>query len=74
MVLLYRPSTNKVLWHKMGPWMHQHDVDIISNHEISIFNNNAALYKTKIGRSGVNDVVVYNFRTGNIKITLALGL
>lgn len=68
MVLLYRPSTNKVLWHKWGPWMHQHDVDIISNHEISIFNNNAALYKTKDWAVwGVNDVVIYNFRTGDIK-------
>ena len=39
-VMLYRPSTNKVIWHKTGPWSKQHDVDILDDHRISIFNNN----------------------------------
>ena len=39
-VMLYRPSTNKVIWRKDGPWSKQHDVDILDDHRISIFNNN----------------------------------
>ena len=39
-VMLYRPATNKVIWRKDGPWSKQHDVDILDDHRISIFNNN----------------------------------
>ena len=41
MVLLYRPSTNEIIWKGTGPFFHQHDVDILDNHRISIFNNNS---------------------------------
>ena len=41
-VMLYRPSTNKVIWRKDGPWSKQHDVDILDDHRISIFNNNGS--------------------------------
>ncbi|MDC0429789.1 arylsulfotransferase family protein, partial [Candidatus Pelagibacter sp.] len=36
----YRPSTNKVINYITGPFALQHDIDIISDKEISIFNNN----------------------------------
>lgn len=39
-IVQYRPSTNKVIWLTQGPFLNQHDVDIISDKEISIFNNN----------------------------------
>jgi len=39
-VFLYRPSTNKIIWLKSGPWFNQHDVDFVSDHQISIFGNN----------------------------------
>ena len=38
--MLYRPSTNKIIWHKQGPWVFQHDVDIINKKQIAIFDNN----------------------------------
>jgi hypothetical protein len=38
-VFLYRPETNKVLWLRSGPFLYQHDVDILSDSTISIFNN-----------------------------------
>ena len=41
MVLLYRPSTNEIIWKGTGPFFHQHDVDILNEHEISVFNNNS---------------------------------
>jgi hypothetical protein len=39
-LFLYRPSTNKILWHQTGPWMNQHSVDFIDDHRISVFSNN----------------------------------
>jgi hypothetical protein len=39
-IIQYRPNTNEVIRVIQGPFMNQHDVDIISNHEISLFNNN----------------------------------
>ena len=40
MIILYRPSTNKIIWKGVGHSAGQHDVDILDDHRISIFNNN----------------------------------
>ncbi|CAG0997735.1 hypothetical protein METP2_03037 [Methanosarcinales archaeon] len=40
-VFLYRPSTNKILWHKIGPWLGQHDANFIGDHQISVLGNDA---------------------------------
>jgi hypothetical protein len=32
MVLLFRPSTNEMIWKGTGPFFHQHDVDILDVH------------------------------------------
>ncbi len=42
MVFLYRPSTNKIMKVLQGPFFNQHDIDILSDSTISIFNNNAS--------------------------------
>jgi hypothetical protein len=39
-IALYRPSLNKVIWLKTGPWMNQHDVDFFNNKGITVFGNN----------------------------------
>ena len=39
-IVQYRPDTNQVISYLVGPFARQHDVDIISDTEISIFNNN----------------------------------
>ncbi|GGY55018.1 arylsulfotransferase family protein [Parvularcula lutaonensis] len=41
-VWLYRPSTDQLVWHQEGHWMMQHDVDVIDDHRISVFDNNTA--------------------------------
>jgi len=38
-VLLYRPSQDKIIWLKTGPWLSQHDVNILDNGHYSIFGN-----------------------------------
>jgi hypothetical protein len=68
MVMQYRPSTNKIVWYKQGPWMHQHDVNIISDHEISVFNNNAALHSANaLVVRGSNQILVYDFHTDTVR-------
>jgi len=64
MIVLYRPSTDKILWKFTGPIFHQHDVDILDDHRISIFNNNSKDFKSRDLVDGNNEVIIYNFRTG----------
>jgi len=61
MVLLFRPSTNKILWKGVGPFFHQHDVDIIDDGRISIFNNNSKDFVGGNVVDGSNEIVVYDF-------------
>lgn len=57
-ILHYRPKTNKLINFITGPFNDQHDVDIISPTEISIFNNNNFYLD-----STYSEVVVYNLET-----------
>jgi hypothetical protein len=43
-VLLYRPSTNKILWYKTGPWLNQHDCDFYGESKITLFGNDVVRY------------------------------
>ena len=63
MVLLYRPSTNKIIWKGTGKFYHQHDVNILDSHIISIFNNNSKDFFSGDTVDGVNEVLIYNFKT-----------
>ncbi len=62
MVLLYRPSTNKVIWKGTGLFFHQHDVDILNNHTISVFNNNSKDFLGGDVVDGHNEVIIYDFK------------
>ena len=62
-VMLYRPATNKVIWRKDGPWSKQHDVDILDDHRISIFNNNGREDYAAFRTAEVN---IYDFATGEV--------
>lgn len=63
MVLLYRPSTNEIIWKGTGQFFYQHDVDILDNHRISIFNNNTKNFVDGNVVDGNNEVIIYDFKT-----------
>lgn len=63
MVLLYRPSTNEIIWKGTGTFFHQHDVDILDNHRISIFNNNSKDFVDGDVVDGHNEIIIYDFKT-----------
>ena len=61
-VFLYRPSTNKVLWLKTGPWLNQHDCDFVGNNRIGIFGNDIVRpYEDLL--YGHNNQYIYDFET-----------
>jgi hypothetical protein len=65
-IILYRPSENKVIWHKQWNWVHQHDVDILDDHRISIFDNHKYAYHNRHVVHGNNDVKIYDFETDEV--------
>ncbi len=62
MVLLYRPSTNEIIWKGTGPFFHQHDVNILDDHRISIFDNNSKIFIGGRQVDGNNKVIIYDFK------------
>ncbi len=62
MVMLYRPSINKILWYKQFPWEFQHDVDILDSNRISVYNNNR-LRNNFDKTIKNNNLIIYNFST-----------
>ena len=67
-VLLYRPATGEVVWLRQGPWLHQHDVDVVGDSEISVFSNNAVMtWDGEYRVLGVNEVHIHDFATGETR-------
>ena len=62
MIILYRPSNNKIIWKLTGPFFHQHDVNILNNHKISIFNNNSKMFASGDYVDGNNEMIIYDFK------------
>jgi len=66
-VALYRPSSNKIIWYKKNPWVNQHDVDVLNNSQISIFNNKSKImfmkgqniYDESFKKN--NNILIYDF-------------
>jgi hypothetical protein len=69
-VLLYRPSTQKVIWYRTGPWLNQHSAEFVDDHRISVFDNHVVASAPKEAaflRAGdANRVQVYDFDTGEV--------
>ena len=66
LVALYRPSTNKILWYKQGPWLSQHDVDVIDDKAIAEFSNNAYSIGDGSAIDGSNEVIYFEFGTNEV--------
>jgi hypothetical protein len=60
-IMLYRPSTDRIVWWKQGPWVAQHDVDVLDDHRISIYDNHAEDRGRDARVLDHSDVVIYDF-------------
>jgi hypothetical protein len=65
-VALYRPSTNKILWLKTGPWLAQHDCDFVDEKTIMVFGNDILRGKNDTLIKGHNDIYFYDFEKNEI--------
>ena len=63
MVILYRPSNNKIVKVIEGGFNFQSDVDIIDDKTISIYNNNVFLNHKNKQIISNNEIVLYDFNT-----------
>lgn len=61
-IVHYRPSSNKIIKYITGPFSMQHDVDIVSDKEISIFNNNNFLKNAEY-----SEILLYNYETNKFR-------
>lgn len=65
MVLLIDPEKKEILWKTKEKLFRQHDVDILENGKIAIFNNN----RVKTNKDQVfknNEIMIYNFNTNEM--------
>jgi hypothetical protein len=61
-IIHYRPNTNKIIKYITGPFSQQHDIDIISDKEIAIFNNNNFIVDNEY-----SEILIFNYKTGEFK-------
>lgn len=74
LIIQYRPISNRIIRLLHGPFLNQHDVDIISETQISLFNNNVPNMKSKISSEiktneskvlahlKYSEILAYNFK------------
>ena len=65
-ILLYRPTTNKIIWLQTGPWISQHDCDFIDSNRILIFGNDFIRTKRGTFLHDHNTAYIYDFSTNKI--------
>lgn len=66
MVMLFRPSSGKVIWWKIGPWLNQHDVSVLDDHRIAIFDNRTVIGANASRVEGNSRELVYDFSDGSV--------
>ena len=65
MVLQYRPSNDSIVWYQQGPWLGQHDINIVNDSIISVFNNNVWFFKNKgnVEPNTTSNIAYFDFST-----------
>ncbi len=81
MILHYRPSTNELINMLVGPFINQHDIDILNDNTLAMFNNNTFVNvkrdpkkPKRIKKDLVNlgkffsNIVNYDFKTNSFSV------
>lgn len=72
-VMMYRPSTDEILWLQTGPWLNQHDVDYQGNGIYTIFGNDRIRGAADDqSLRGYSTIWVYNQKDGSTEPFLEL--
>lgn len=65
-LFLYRPSTGRILWWRTGPWAFEHDISILDDHRISVFDNHWRVAAPEGEVDGRNRIAMYDFATDRV--------
>ena len=73
MLLIYRPSTLKIIWYKVGPWINQHSAKFNDDGKIYLFNNNVidTHYSRRSELSfvdGKNNIMMHDIESGKTEL------
>lgn len=60
-LILFRPSTGRVLWSRQGFTHAQHDIQILDDHRIAVFDNNARPGWPRFKVKGYSRTAFYDF-------------
>ena len=72
-VLLYRPSENRIIWIQQGPFLNQHDIDYLGNGMFSIFgNDNVNFPLNPRAYADFSSIYTYDMKTAKVKKVLKL--
>lgn len=63
LVIQYRPQDGSIVWRQQGPWLSQHDVNVVNDSVISVFNNNVPMMHDKLSEAGSN-IACFDFAEG----------
>lgn len=62
MIMLYRPASDSIIWQQQGPWLQQHDINIVNDSIISVFNNNFWFFSKRslIEPNSTSNIALFN--------------
>jgi Arylsulfotransferase (ASST) len=64
-IALYRPAEERIVWVRTGPWVNQHDVDVVDDRRFSVFDNHRFNGPGEFAWvEGANGVLVHDLETG----------
>lgn len=69
-LMIYRPSSLKVIWHQVGPWLNQHSAKFDEKGNIYVFDNN--IIETHYSRTRENNgelenrILVFDTKSGKV--------
>lgn len=64
LLVQYRPSTGKIIWWQQGPWRMQHDINILDDRRVSLFDNRVIAGNPETVDQA-NDLLIYDLATKN---------
>ncbi|MBN1256431.1 MAG: aryl sulfotransferase [Planctomycetes bacterium] len=68
-VLLYRPETNQVIWLKTGPWLNQHDINLLETGDYSVFGNDIIRNGDHlVPKNTISEIYIYDPTTNTVKM------
>ena len=73
-VMLYRPTTNKIIWLKTGPWLNQHDVNMLPDGSFSVFGNDVIFGESLQYPDRFSQVYIYNPEKDSIQTPYTEGI